>query len=458
MFAASCSSGPDVLKYASGDDAVIITGSVADVLENAGAKVSGDVITLTPQIKRLFDTDLERVSFGIDLNKCIVTANFEADCVLMGAALKSKSTFEKAVSTREGIWRTRTERDGMVLYSLGGRRSQHIVVTDDMVFLVTAIGYGKIEPDAAVRQALDRAEASPLASWQRSILEAGNTMNMLLNVKSISSLRGSMVPALGYDPAEVADGFVRLTADLKDTELKCTGEIYSASGIVLTNSLLTAKVDPSLLRYLPDEAVAASAFAASPDTDWQKVLSAATAAPGVEILSEYKDTAAALLEKISGTVMLGIAPGALTDLASPQGWGVSVAAQLREGAAAEVVANLYDFCENEGIPVTRTDDGFYAQIPDVGTIRASDNNGVIFLTNLAPADGRGDCRYISRSDFADCTGAMVIRLPKDHLLLSLIGVKTGLELAYKATPEDITLRLRVTDTKTPLLQSLLNLR
>ena len=163
-----------------------------------------------------------------------------------------------------------------------------------------------------------------------------------------------------------------------------------------------------------------------------------------------------MLEKISGTVLISVAPGQLVELATPQGWGVSLSAQLREGAAAEFVNNLYDFCQNESVPVTRTDNGFDANIPGLGTIRVNDDKGVFVITNLAPSTPMGDCKYLSKSDFSDCTGSLVLRGPKEHPIISLTNLDFGVELTYKATADEVDLQLQLTDTKSPLLESLLN--
>ncbi len=239
LLASACSSGPDMLKFVSSSDALVITGSATDVLENAGAKVSGDVISLTPELHRYFDTDRDRVSLGIDPDHFLVTVNYDAGCMLMAAPLTSKATFEKAIATLPEVMRTRTERSGMDIYTI--RHNQHAVITNDMLFIVSPIGYRPLDPEKAVNQAIERASSSPLTSWQRSALEADNTLNVLLNIGAFSSLIPGNVPSYGYDPEEVAKGFLRISGKLKGQEVKFAGQLLSDAGKVLTNNLLTEK-------------------------------------------------------------------------------------------------------------------------------------------------------------------------------------------------------------------------
>lgn len=461
-FFASCNtSEADLLKYSSEDDAVIITGSLSDILENAGCTVKGTDIKLSRQLRSRGNTQLQNVDLGVDIDHCILTYNMATQTVVIGAPLRSASKLERVISAEESVARTKTERAGMTIYRYNS--DAHIVLCDDICFMVFSSYRNSEAPEVVIRSCRDRALNRPLASWQKAALEADHTCTAMLNIGKIHGDRDfSSLLAPGYDASLLGKGWVRITADLSGSSLKMASQVYSAQGEALSNSLLSSKADTGMLKYASPGAVAVAMINIDGNADWSAILSSSLRNPTMRMLGIYVDeptvaAIAAVMSNLSGTVMVSVEPGSLLELASPQGWGVTVAAQMRQGAAQEFVANFRSVIESQGVPCQETPNGFTAEIPQTATITSRADGDVFIASTLhgSATDEKG--KYIAADDFGNAFGGLAVRMPAGYPLLSLLNLNSGLEFTYMAYPDKVTLELSLPMSKEPLLQTLLDL-
>jgi len=455
-----CSSTPDLLRYACDDDAVVITGSVADVLENGGWDISA-TSKFGPKLKSIFSDKKKNVPDCFDLSHCLITVNVgdNGQTVLMAVPLTSVSKFESFVEDDSpNIYRTRTERNGMIFYQMDP--TSHLVIHDNALLLVGSRANSVEMPDELVTEALNRASERPLRLWQTEFLERDNTLNFLMSVAAIQKITASQAPlAIGYDPELIGTGYVCLTGSLDGPSAQISGQILDAEGNVLPNPLLNKKTDTDMLRYASNGSVAVAMIAVDPDIDWLSVLDQTFRTQAARSSGMYYDdktisVIASVLENISGTVMLSIEPGNITKLSTPEGWGVTLAAQMKPETATSYVEMLQTLFDAEDIPYTVTDHGFEASFIGAGTLFVRTYGDTFFASTLPPDSPRGECKYVKASDFSDNCGAAIIRLPKGYPLLSILSINSGLEITYAATADQVTISTSVTDSDQPLLQAL----
>ncbi len=457
-----CSSTPDLLKYASADDAVVVTGSVADVLENSGWDISA-TSKFGPEFRGIFSGRKKKMPDCLDLSHCLISANVSDNgkIILMAIPLTSVSDFESYLKKDSpSVYRTRTERNDMIFYQLDP--TSNLVIHDNALIVLMTETNSVAMPDEIISETLGRAADHPFKAWQTEFLERDNTMNFLMSVAAVRETTGSQATlTIGYDPEVISNGFVCLTGSLQGPDGQITGQILDAKGNAIPNPLLGTKVDTGMLRYASNGSVAVAILALKPDTDWFSVLSQAFNTRAARSSGVYCDDKsisiiASILENISGTIMLSIEPGNISRISTPAGWGLTVAAQMQPEAATSYVEMLQTLFDAEDIPYTVTDHGFEASFIGAGTIFVRTYGDTFFASTLPPDSPRGKCRYVKASDFSDNCGAVIARLPKGYPLLSLSGINSGLEISYTATADKVTVSASVTDSDKPLLQTILS--
>lgn len=454
------SSEADLLQYASSTDAVVITGSMKDVIENAGCDVSGSTIRLTDNLKKMIDIKEDKVDLGLDPDHCLITANITADYTLIAFGLTSQSKFERVLKADNRVWRTRTERSGMVIYQVDPGR--HIITTDGMMFYVSSLRDRSAKPDELLAKAKEQASKAPLASWQKDLLESGHTADVLLNIEQISSLMPKSGPlTIGYDTEAIKTGYVYLRAGLKDLKFDLVSQVYSHDGDVLTNSLIDKKADTDMLRYASDGALAVGMIALSDNIDWNKTFGAAASNPalrsaGLPFNSAITGAAAGVLSDITGTVMLSVEPGNMMEYDRLSGWGVTLAAQMAPGAAAKYTGMLGELMATQDVACTTSEGGFTATIPQQGTLTVAADGDTFVATTLPPDTPRGKGKYITADDFPSAYGGLAVKIPKTFPLLSLTGFNAGIEIRYSTTPDQVKVEASLTDTEGRLIENIIN--
>lgn len=451
----------DLLKYASANDAVIITGSLSDVAKNAGCEVSGTKIKLTEKLQRLMKAKADRLDFGIDPDHCLLTYNIGKEYVLLAAPVKSQAILEKAIKTDDQIYRTRTERSGMVIYRLDP--TSHIIIDDEIVFMVVSMANKVEDPDVVLGIAEANASSAPLASWQKDFLESDHTANLLISIEQAGRLAQSPQSlTVGFDPEEVRDGFVRLTADLDGPTLKAVGQVCSAEGKVLANPLVDGKPDTSMLRYATSGSMAIALAAIKPGTDWGEILRSALSTPAMRRAGVYADdatlaVATSVLNDLDGTVMLSVEPGNVMVMDKIEGWGVTLAARMKPGAAKKYADAVSAILALQGLTMTPLENGVTAEIPDQGAITVyADGDNFVASTRL-PGVPRGNSPFVKAADFDGYNGGLVVNIPKSYPLLGLVGFNAGVRMTYMASPDQVTMETTLTGVDTPMLQSIIDM-
>ncbi len=444
----------DVLKYASEADAVVLTGNVADIFRNAGAKVSGDDIKLTPALKRLFNEKGERLYVGLDLEHCAMTMNFKENVALLVVRIEDMGHFRKVMEAgkmhRQDVGDREAYTDGKGSY----------IVIDEGCAVAFMTRRGQL-PQDILEVAQENAENNRLADWKREKLAEGSTLNAIINIEAVKDMAptGSL-STWGYDPEELANGSVWLRCELKDDTFTGYGSVYNNAGKELTANVAPKKADAKMLEYAPENAVAAMLLAVDTDTDWEstltKVYKQSTGhaprgedAAGLAMISD-------VLSKLDGTVMLAAGPNSLLTATSLSGWAVTAAANMKDGAAAGYVQQMREGLESAGAEMQEMEGGFRSDWLGLGapiTVKADGN--VLLVSTLADPVRTSHLNYLEAKYFDDCQSGLVINLPKDHPVMGLLGGKWGVRLDLSGTAEESRLRLTVTGSSEPLLQTIL---
>lgn len=446
----------DLMKYVSDSDAVTVTGRMADVLRNAGAKVDGDHWKVTPQLRRLLDEAHDDFYVGLDAEHVTYTLNLADGYCIMTCGIYDVSHMRQSLMGPMRMHRV-DDAEGLELYT--DNNKYYFAIDGDML-----IGFGGFNGQTAAEvlsTAAANAAEHPLPAWKQELLDGASTAQALVNIEALKAAVPSMqLNFPGYDPEALASATVAMSAQLEKDSFTLTARLHNAEGTVMTNELQLPDVDLSMLDYAPAPAVAAVVAPIKQQKDLRAILNNLfTQTVGFPPQPEAENNINAVADfvgKIDGTLMIAAGPTELLRATSLQGWAVTIAVQMAPGAAAEYVAMAAQSMASAPGATIPVEGGFRTDALELGaplTIKA--DGDVLLISTLADPRRGSDHPYIDASALRGTLGGWIVRLPKDHPVMALLGSAWGLDMTLTSTQQEMKLSVDLTGTDKPMFEALI---
>ncbi len=493
----SCSSHSDLYSLACADHALVMTGNMESVLENADCAATSSGIQLSAPLQRLVSVlspgDRRDVSAvleikGIDLKHTLLAMSHD-DQLCFAFKISDQSDFQEFLAERSG-GKLQLAKEGDCQYYRFDPRTV-MFIDDDMAVLLHS---ERVTVDAQFYQAYkENARQRPLLSWQKSALDEGKTLNVLASIPEINSLIADQTginlmqsPQISkaYDLDLLKNGYGTIACSLQDLSLTIECCLVDNAGKFIPNYLDedgTVEVNPSLLKYATEQDFMVAMAAVPQSIDWNSVLNEAVdmmGGPGVSGIDTMTTTMLSmLLSDLTGTVMLAAGPQSYDKIDHLYGWHAVVAAEMKEGKAAQYIDMLKAFVESNNQEKQRVakeykaygwtqyqpvllgceyNDGKLAiTIPSEGTLYA-EARGNDFVASLSPISTSGGCN-IGAGDFRHTMGGIVIDIPKDNPLITVFNFPFGCNFSYTWDGSSLILKAKQTETDGLFLNNLFEL-
>ena len=440
-----CNKSSDLDSYASADDVVVVSGSAAEVLSNAGCKATAEGIELSESLQRISGM-LYNIS-GVDIKKAenlpgvdyehFIFSIRDEESALMAFNLTNQDAFVSYLEKPENGFKS-SKDGGYTVFVADQLKS--LFVKDNVAFMFFSSVYG--EATAANLDAyLKKSAETPLEGWQKDALAGDKGINAIINFNKYFELFGELTqfdiskfnfPSFTADFEKWKDGFGKYTLSLDGTKFKMEYTMLDKDGKPLKLDFKCPNVDASLLRYTTADDLAVAIFAIPEDIDWDSVIRgmlemADEPMPANdEILKSFTD----VMNSINGSVMLAGGPTDMSAFGSFKGWHIVLAAQMKEGAAENYVQMLHQMIAQmpyaEFGELTFSNGVLSITSPQIGKVTANADGNTFVLTYGEPR-ARG-VSAIEAKDFEGANAGIVINVPKDNMFSSLIRLPFGVNL------------------------------
>lgn len=454
---ASCSKDSKLLSRIPSDADLVAKIDMVKVYENAGCAVDGDKVTVSDQIvKMLFGNDSEESRFmtgffesgAVNLRDVFMVVSFKAGDPVMLAEITDVDALEKCFA-KGGLSAVKT--DGWACWAKGTGSGAMFLQADNL--LVMAGGDNPAAVAADVNKVLGGASDKPLSKcdWKCNELMASNTVNVVANVARIPygmPFKNAVVGITLDGPKAV------MTASCRDDD----GELIDQS-----NGLdkYLSNINTSMLKYLNSYDMGVMAFGVKGDFPWKKAgEEMEKVQPGT---SQMFAMVASYLQTLDGTTMIGFGPkkGLSSFMSANLGdftefWDLVLATELTEGSAEKYLTQI------EGMVKMANDPSLVSERLADGTLKVS----VEYMSFYGKADG--NTLVVKTSP--EATGAptvdaamikgynnmVAVRVPRESAVMTGFGIDFGADLKMWSSDAVGHAELLLTDTKQPLLKTIID--
>lgn len=468
MTACGSDSTAKLLSAIPAESDVVVVGNVKTIVESAGGSISDSKLKLPKLIAdNLSDSDSETLdeindvlkNSGVDVEQAAVVLSYKSGQPVFVFMLADRSKFVGYIE--ENGFEQQDEENGAVYYSKKTYESEYDSDYDDYSYVTVKDNYAyfvqdvwaksSFKPMKVIGDMIEEASDESMASLAMAdFITAGNAGGVA--VKLPRQLKQEMVRnGLPSQVADLYEGYLCMNGALDGDKGTLTMKWFDDNGKPkkidgFTDYFNTgARIDKDALAYMNnnEQLVCAMAFK---DVKWDKYFDMLTGMPGIPAEATVAfSVASAYLEKIDGTIALGVGiNGGLESIADIYE-GRNVLAQLpvtlviqtRDGKAKGIMNDITSLIGSIGKPLTETADGWTLEVPELGGAvygMATDN---MLVLSTAPISKNNSNATVKELDFTKYLGYFGMVFNRDNKLMRELGLDYDI-IAYSTSNLDET--------------------
>lgn len=464
---------------------------VKALMASAEVVVNGSEFVLPKYIENeLTSADLDdiesmqeaAVEFGVDLSALGIFGVFDAadddDHVFVVAKILDDKAFGRTILDAED---ETSEIINKITYyyaeSYYDRIYLEAVKYDGYAYVLTDGRYfDDIDQAVDVVEPLIKSKKSYADTKVGSVITDGNLGGFAVSVPSkvVRELRQEGVP--GSIANALRDTYIAGNMNLDGVTMTSSIMAYNADGSpmdlneVLGEEVqgvkLSSTIDSGLLKYLPQNSVAAYGMNIE-GVEWHDALD--WYADQVDMSRKDRGAipmVASYLEKLGGNIVVGFGfDGGLDEMAKANSnmqvepfdyFSVGVVVETQKGGANDLMEQLVGLAEMADVSFDEIKDGIMIELPDMGCVYAyAVEDDVIVISTEEKVKARSN--NLSRVGFGDVVVGSVVAIDKDLQVLKDLGIGFGIEGngGYSASPLALTGRVELTGVSGKALKHIL---
>lgn len=438
IIAAACS--PDrkeLLSLVPDDIDFAITIDARRIASDAGCTMTDGKVTLPGYMEPLirshklpedFAERISEINSSVDLGN-IVCYGYSNN-PLTAFTITDSDIFESMLAEAES-----EKRDGFTIYRLNGSRAT--ILTKDCTGWITEAR----NPVKTITEAADKAKTAPITKHPglNDALTASNPINIIYDPSLIDSSLG--------------EHWLTISGKIESETLLITAKAVTPDGETMTiNSMQEISTD--FLRYVPSDFQFAAAAGLTSGINWDGFATLIGMAAGYRSRGMV-DTLLPYLKSIDGTVAIAAGTAdsdAWTDF-DPEHWHLIAMVHMPQEKINQATSQVAMLLSQMRMPVKNTAPGRISADFDGTTYTVGNVDGYFTIASIPMEPVQNNSLTTS---FTGKQAAAVISIPSLQPYLGSRGT-FGMNLQLAVERQETTLKINLTDTDRPILETLLPL-